>query len=336
MTPTLAHRSSAAEPRVRESERVRMAVAKLKSLRDGDAGVIETIASGSGAVPALTEILFAREPSGLYETRRRAVEALSGLRAYDVLRRFLSEPHEIGDPVERMGEEAVVNAAARALGDLRDAQDLPLLLALLRRKALTGVIEAVGRFRRPEALPFFIDALADDFTRPAAEEAIRTIGTKARPALLQTALWREPRFGGEVNSSRARRRSALALLLEFGVPRKFVWPPLHDLIEDADPWVSVLSARMCLAGALEEDKQRAICRLIELLKTPDTILTAEIEDCLVRHFAQARLAIGAAIACGLAEIDPDEPWWLRDKALTALLRVRERAEGKPSGNGADE
>ncbi len=332
MTLTLAHRSSAAGPRFREPERVRMAIRKLKSLRDGDVGVIETIASGPGAVPALAEILFAREPSGLYETRRRAVEALSGLRAYDVLRRFLTEPRKLSDPVERMGEEAVVNAAARALGDCRDGQDLPLLLTLLQRKPLPGVIEAVGKFRRPEVLPHFIEALADDFTRPAAEEAIRAIGTKAKPALLQTALRREPRFGGEANSSRARRRSALGILLKFGLSRKFAWPPLHELIEDADPWVSVLSASMCLASAMEDDTQRAICRLIELLKTPDTILTAEIEECLVRHFDLARLAIGAAIEGGLAESDPDEPWWLRDKALTALLRVKARAEGKPSGN----
>ena len=52
-------------------------------------GVAETIALGKEAIPPLRELLFKREPSGLFETRRRAVEALASLGAYKTLVDFL-------------------------------------------------------------------------------------------------------------------------------------------------------------------------------------------------------------------------------------------------------
>jgi len=325
----------AAEPMPTPSERVRAAVRKLRSLHDGDVGVVETIASGPAAVPSLKEILFAREPSGLYETRRRAVEALAGLRAYNVLRDFLQKPHKIADPIEQTGEDAVVNAAARAVGDLCDSNDLPLLLTLLHHRSLAGVIEAVARFQRREALPYFIEALADDFLRPAAEDGIRALGATARRALFQSVLRRESIGDRESSSSRSRRRSALGLLLEIGIPAKFVWSPLHDLVQDPDPWIAMLSARICLASGMEREKLDAICRLIDLLKTPDAILVGEIEDALVRNFGIAEAAIDSTIEWKPAVDDPEAPWWLRDKALTALLRVKERSTRKSRGDSGD-
>jgi HEAT repeat protein len=312
------------------------AITKLKSLHDGDIGAIETIACGAAAIAPVRAILLAREPSGLYETRRRAVEVLTALKAYDVLREFLEAPHEFADPVEQTGEDAVVNAAARALGELGDTKDLPLLLALLRLRRLAGIIEAVGRFRRIEALPFFIDALADDFTRPAAEAAILNLGAKARHALFESVLQRQPPSGREVDSSRQRRRSALRLLLEIGVPGTFVWPPLHQLVHDPDPWVAMLAARLCLASKMDREKPDAIARLIELLKCPNTLLIADIEDCLTAHFGLASCAIEQAIETGLSLADPDAPWWLKDKALAALLQVKARhSTGKYNGGRPD-
>ena len=303
---------------------LRKAIAKLKSLHDGDVGAVETIACGAAAISPVRAILFAREPSGLYETRRRAVEVLSALKAYDVLREFLEAPHDFDDPVEQTGDDAVVNAAARALGELGDTKDLPLLLALLRHRRLAGIIEAVGRFRRIEALPYFIGALADDFTRPSAEAAILKLGAKARPALLESVQQRQPPAGHEVDSSRQRRRSALRLLLDIGIPGAFVWPPLHGLVHDPDPWVAMLAARLCLASKMNREKRHAIARLIALLKYPDALLIAEIEDCLTAHFEQAFSAIAQAIETGSSLADPDAPWWLQDKALAALLRVKAR------------
>jgi hypothetical protein len=91
------------------------ALAKLCSFPDGDLGISEVIACGQIAVPALRGILFEREKSGLYQTRCRAVEALAALGATDVLVDYLQMERLIPDPVERLGEDAVINAVARSL-----------------------------------------------------------------------------------------------------------------------------------------------------------------------------------------------------------------------------
>jgi hypothetical protein len=103
---------------LRERERlpddVRHAMNRLKSLHEGDLGIIEVTACGTRAIPGLRALLFARERSGLYHARRRAVAVLVALGAYDELMDFLTAHREAGDAVERLGDEAVINAAALA------------------------------------------------------------------------------------------------------------------------------------------------------------------------------------------------------------------------------
>ncbi|HEX4079786.1 MAG TPA: HEAT repeat domain-containing protein [Rhizomicrobium sp.] len=307
---------------------VKEAIRKLKSLHDGDIGVVETIACGKRAIPSLSAVLFAREPSGLYETRRRAVEALAALGAHDVLREFLCTPRDISDPVELTGEEAVINAAARALGKLGDRGDLPFLLSLLREKPLAGVIEAVGRFRCIESLPLFIEALAEDFYRPAAEAAIRMLGTKARADLMQAATDHRLAFGRETGASILRRRSALALLREIGLPRKWPWRAFPALLQDCDPTIAVLACGLSLdlASAPRALKHEAVRRLIALLPVADGLLSAEIEDRLTGHFAAAKSLVVDAISAE-RRVQPEPRDWPDHRVLTALLRVEARAGG---------
>ena len=73
---------------------VQHAIDRLKSLHEGDLGILEVIACGTRAIPALRALLFARGGSGLYQTRCRAVAALAALGAYDVLKDFLSARRE--------------------------------------------------------------------------------------------------------------------------------------------------------------------------------------------------------------------------------------------------
>ena len=56
-------------------------------------------------------------------------------------------------PVDRYGEEAVENTAARLLGGWRDEEVYNVLLRLLRRKPMPGVIETIGEYRRTEGRP---------------------------------------------------------------------------------------------------------------------------------------------------------------------------------------
>ena len=116
--------SSPPEPEQRKSGslqfRIEHAVGRLRSLHDGDAGFFEVVALGPDVVPALRRLLFEPEPSGLYQVRGRAGEALAALGAFDVLADFLRSRQPIADPVERLGEEVVIGAAARAIARLRE------------------------------------------------------------------------------------------------------------------------------------------------------------------------------------------------------------------------
>jgi hypothetical protein len=188
------------------------ALAKLKSLYEGDVGLIEVTAFGAQAVPALRMLLFDREPSGLYQTRCRAVHALAALGAYDVLVDFLALDRDIGDPVERVGEDAVINAAARAVGNARYERAYQVLLALAGRRTLPGVIAGLGSFRRPEVIPHVIVALEEDDCRYAAERILRDFGEAAFLPLLEAVTKRSPSPEMESVSSRRRRESALKLL----------------------------------------------------------------------------------------------------------------------------
>jgi HEAT repeat protein len=275
------------------SEEVRRAIDRLTSLREGELGVVEAVACGRDAIPALRQVLVAREPSGLYETRRRAVRALAQLHALDVLIEYLGGFPDFDDPIEQTGEEAVVNAAARAIAEARDPRVLPLLMTLAKRPPLAGVVDALGKLRCAEAIPYFIEALADDSTRSAAEGAIRMLGAGARDALLNEATLRAPPDVRETDSGKRKRRSALELFAEFGRPARTHWPLLRGLMRDGDASVASCASRICLAGPTRADKIAAAGRLVELLPCADWALSGEIEDCLVRHLAELETVIGA-------------------------------------------
>jgi hypothetical protein len=300
------------------------AITKLMSLHDGDVGVIETIACGTAAVPALHSILFSRDSSGIYEPRRRAIEALEVLKAHEALREYLSAPQDISDPIERSGEDAVINAAARALGRLADTRDMPLLFGLLRTRPLAGVIEAAGRFRQISTLPDFIRALGDDFTRSAAEAAILRFGVKARKELLKCVLAPALVQGRETSASISRRRSALRILQIMPLRADVIPAPWSEVIDSSDPWIAVWASRIALTHLDPTEHRHAIERLLFLLHEADELIAEEIEDCLVEHFASARAAIEeAARALPVSDVPI---WRSRDYTDRVFERIRSRTQ----------
>lgn len=304
---------------------VRDAIAKLISLVDGDRAISKAAACGHRAIPALRAILWARELGGLFETRCRAVDALVLLGAYDVLIDYLAAPPCRTDPGERIAQDAVTNAAARAVVASDDVRVVPLLLRLAQQRPLAGVIEALGRLKREEALPYFVDALAEDFARPAAEAAIRALGSKTRPALLDAAVRRRPSAAAESPSSRRRRLSALKLLAELGPPDPVTWPPLRDLIREDDPAIAALACRLCLASGDEPSVHRAVERLVELLGSAEWPLSEDIEECLVERFEKARDFVTPRVEQGLPEGSYYDPG---ARISRSLARVVARAAAK--------
>jgi hypothetical protein len=291
-------------------------IRRVQALRDADRAVLELIALGPRAVPALRRFLFRREPSGIYQPRCDAVAALAGLKAEDVLLDFLrAEPEvEIADPVERTGEDAVINAAARALKHRRDDAVFDVLMRVAEHRRLAGVIEALGETQRPERLRVLIDGLFSDFTRPAAEEAIRKAGLAARSGLIAVALSPMPSAEYETTSSLRTRRSAVGLLCDIAVPAE-EWSLLSPLMKAADP---VLASRAChLALATGQpllDREEAVRRLIRLLTSADWLLAAEIEGWLAEAYDETNTVVNRMLdlSDGILE---DE------KVRASLLRV---------------
>jgi hypothetical protein len=308
-----------------ESQQVERAVAELKSFRNGDLGVVHVIACGEKAIPALRTMLFEREPSGLYQARCRAVEALAALGAHDVLIEFLEAKRTIADPIERVGEDAVINAAALALANSREQHVFEMLLRLAQRPALTGVIGSLGALGRVEAIPALIDALEEDASRPTAEAALRKLGRPARAALLRAATARVPSGERESESSARRRRSALKLLAEIGVSRD-AWRSLRPLMRDNDATIAALACKICFDRAAAAERTDAVWRLIDLLAQEDWVLREEIENCLVAHFDSAR----DVIECYLNEASPPGEGAAPRKQTEAVLRrVMGRARPVP-------
>jgi hypothetical protein len=75
------------------------------------------------------------------------------LKGYDVLVEFLKTPSAAIDPVERIGDEVVTNAAARALASQREPHIFELVLWLAEIRPLPGVIAALGTSGDTEAIP---------------------------------------------------------------------------------------------------------------------------------------------------------------------------------------
>jgi hypothetical protein len=272
------------------NDAVQRAIGKLESFHDGDIAILDVVACGDRAIPALRTLLFDREPSGLYQVRVRAVDALAKLGAHEVLVEFLSTPRDVTDPVERLGEDAVINAAARVLADHSDQRVFELLLRLAHRPCLTGVISALGTSRRPEVIPLLVEALSEDASRLTAEAALKGVGAAARPALIE-AVSRHADADEHVSESRLRqRRSALRLLAEMGISRG-TWQAVRHLMRDEDTRIAILACEICLATGSASEKRAAVLRLFRLFPNADWTLRDEIERYLVAHLHIAKETI---------------------------------------------
>ena len=299
-------------------------ISKLLSLHDGDHGVLDVVACGPFAIPLLRRLLHEREPSGLYEPRCHVVEALAALSAEDVLVEFLVSAREFPDPVENAGEEAVLNAVARALRRPCDDRAFGLLLSLAERRRLAGAIEALGRCHNLQALPCFLAALADDLARPAAEVAIRRLGKAAISALVGAISATDSDGYGESESGQRRRRSALKALLEISTVRRIPTAQRKRLVADKDPEIALLACRALLACGADDERRDAVKRLIDLLPSPHWWFRREVEDCLLAHPDDVRRIIGAQVQTEPPNI---ADFSLEAEAQRALHRIAARTRG---------
>jgi len=254
-------------------------VARLLNLHDGEAGVMTLVDYGPAAIPALRSFLFRRDRSGIYQPRRWAVDALAALKAYDILADYLRATQPAKDPVERLGDEAVINAAARALSKVREEWVFQLLLSQVRKHLYPGVVDAVGSFDLPEAVPHLIDALAEDDCRSIAEAHLGRVAPAAQALLLNAAARRCPSAANESETSLRQRRSALRIVSDTALPAS-TWPQVKALISDSDMAIAVLACKLWLRLAPAPERHVAVYRLNALRGRADFLLAEDIDTCL--------------------------------------------------------
>jgi hypothetical protein len=250
------------------------------------------------------------------------VEALAAIGAKEVLIDYLKWKKEIPDPAVRFGEEPVENAAARALAAWRTDEVFEALLHVSRRRSQLGFVEALGQFRRAEAVPYFIRALEDDICRSAAEESLRKLGATAASALLEAALTRLPSPEEERPSSVRRRISVLRVLAAIELTQEF-WQPLRPLISDSHSGIVIEISNIALSVGDHQDKVAAVERLLEILSSADWYAQGEIETCLVSLYQVGRDLLETELARRNAL--PDEQR-VMDRALGTLLRVKRQVD----------
>jgi len=272
------------------NDEIEALVQSLNSLHEGELGIDMLVACGERAIKPLRSFLLEGKPSSIFVPRQRAVRALAALGAKSVLLDYLAFEQQIVDPVVAHGEEAVKNSAARALAAWPTEDVFEALCRVLRRKRLVGVIETLGEFRRPEAMPELVVALEDDFCRSSAEDALRKAGELAHRALIEAARTPDPSGVHERRQSQSRRRCALRLLESLQL-RVEDWCQIAALLQDKDPEIAARAGAIALAVADRADRDLAARKLIEVLPVSDWLPQGEIEGWLTKSLDMALPAI---------------------------------------------
>jgi HEAT repeat protein len=304
------------------TDQVARLIDELQSLHDAESAALKLITCGPVAIRPLRDFLLSGKPSNVFQSRYLAVKVLARLGAKEVLVEFLKSEREIADPEVRLGEEAVKEIAARELASWRTGDIFALLLDLISRRPLAGFIEAIGEFRRPEAVAYLIDALADDVCRTAAEEALKNVYGFARPLLIAAVSTPLPDVTHESPSSIRRRRSAVRLLAERGIAGT-EWPALAPLLDEEDPTILTAISSIGVAIASPEEKEKITRRMLELLPGAEWSLQGDVESVLVRCFDECKSRIDQEVSFRRSSSGTNPVW---DPVLMALLRIKRKAE----------
>jgi hypothetical protein len=252
----------------------------LLNLHSAASGEITLIRAGPSASPALREFLFARVPNGIYQPRCSAIHVLMALGANEILRDYLLTSPVATDPVERMGDEAVINAAARALSKVREPWVFDFLRDLAKHRISPGLVDALGAFDRKEAIPIFIASLGEDDAWIYGAHALQRLGTIAQDALIDAASAPQPSPSNESQSSVRKRRRSLEVLASAGTSLDHRWATLSKLIDDCDSRVAVLTCKIGLRMVAMREKEHLIRRLQQLREGADWVLVMDIDHCL--------------------------------------------------------
>lgn len=278
----------------------------LSSLTDGELAVTMLVACGLPAVPYLDQFLLMGPPRTIALPRCRAVHALGELGAYSTLISYFREYERPGDAVVLFSEDAVRSAVARELLRWRSDEVFHVLLDAARQRSASGLILALGEFRREESVPLLFETLGDDLCREEAKDGLRKIQQAARRyAILSIRGLTDTQLHGP--SALRHRRATLQLLVDFGVSSE-EWQYLADFLLEQDADVVIAAASMGALIAPDHDQPKIVQALF---RVSDHLNWAQ-EDHVIRL-----LDTHHELACKIAWTIADErrargerPMWL--------------------------
>ena len=258
----------------------------LESVLAGDRAVEELLALGPQVVPDVARFLLESPPRSLALPRCRAVRVLGELGACAALLMYFHQYWKPADASVLLAEDAVRSAAAQALLHCASAEVFPTLLEAVRDRATGGLVEAVGEFRRPEALPILFELLEDDLCCEQAKTALRKVRQAAQSfAVLLLRGQAELSIAGPGTSR--RRRATLQLLAEWGAATSN-WSDLRGYLWDEDADCVIAAAQIGFPIASESQQAEIVSALIEGAAKINGAQEIEVIELLDEHGAIAR------------------------------------------------
>jgi hypothetical protein len=272
----------------------------LESLMDGEIAAFKLISCGPRAVPFLERFLLSAAPRSVALPRRRAVRVLSALGAHPILTAYLQDSRLPEDAVVLFAEDGVRSDAARELLQWKTEEVFQVLLQAAHRRATSGIIFALGEFRRSEAVPLFFGALEDDLCREDAKEALRKMPGACRAYAL-LLLRGETMLAIYGSAALRRRRATLQLLEDLGVD-SVAWQTVRGFLAEDDVDVVLAAAGIGLRWAPEGERTGILLTLLRVSRHVNWAQEGEImalldreqkaANGLARSFAEQRLADG--------------------------------------------
>jgi hypothetical protein len=253
-------------------------IAALDSIMDGELAVNMLVAAGDRAVPYLEHFLLAGSPRTIALPRCRAARALGELGAYSTLISYFRDYDFPTDAEVLFAEDAVRSAVARELLRWKSDEVLRVLMDATKQRATSGLVLAIGEFRRPEAVPLLFQILEDDFCREEAKDALRKVRETAHPyAILLIRGVSETAFYGPY--SLHRRRATLQLLEEFGISEA-EWQDLRRFLTESDADIVISTARIGFRVGAASDQRQIAEALFRISDHVNWAQEGEIEELL--------------------------------------------------------